>query len=153
MDAPNAPAPTISTVGCGAAAMVVRASSERAEKELRKRQIRPFPFAVGVEPPHLDEMAYSYFPPSAVPSSPKIHAPSPRHPRSTVASPASTPTVASQLPLELQLFCVVGGGTGANSILGAFPRAIHILPISDDGGSSSEIQRVLGGGPSVGDIR
>lgn len=55
--------------------------------------------------------------------------------------------------MELHYFCVIGGGTGANSILGAFPRATHILPISDDGGSSSEIQRVLGGGPSVGDLR
>lgn len=51
---------------------------------------------------------------------------------------------------------MIGGGTGANAILGAFSQGsctTHVLPISDDGGSSSELQRVLGGGPSVGDLR
>ncbi|OSD05676.1 UPF0052-domain-containing protein [Trametes coccinea BRFM310] len=50
-------------------------------------------------------------------------------------------------------FVVVSGGTGCNSICPAFGRAAcYILPVSDDGGSSSEIIRVLGG-PSIGDIR
>lgn len=54
-------------------------------------------------------------------------------------------------------FVVVSGGTGCNALIGAFlpPRSSStsfILPISDDGGSSSEIQRVLGG-PAIGDIR
>lgn len=54
-------------------------------------------------------------------------------------------------------FVVISGGTGCNALIGAFlpPRSTStsfILPISDDGGSSSEIQRVLGG-PSIGDIR
>ena len=54
-------------------------------------------------------------------------------------------------------FVVVSGGTGCNALIGAFlpPRSTStsfILPISDDGGSSSEVQRVLGG-PSIGDIR
>ncbi|KAL8290296.1 hypothetical protein RQP46_003235 [Phenoliferia psychrophenolica] len=54
-------------------------------------------------------------------------------------------------------FVVISGGTGCNALLGAFqpPRCSStsfILPISDDGGSSSEVQRVLGG-PSIGDIR
>ena len=31
-------------------------------------------------------------------------------------------------------------------------RVTHILPVSDDGGSTAEIVRVLGG-PAVGDIR
>ncbi|KAH8923861.1 UPF0052-domain-containing protein [Atractiella rhizophila] len=67
---------------------------------------------------------------------------------------------------------LVGGGTGANSVLDAFLRLSSssdagnlkgegdreggridfVLPISDNGGSSSEIIRVLGG-PSLGDIR
>ena len=54
---------------------------------------------------------------------------------------------------ELVLF---SGGTGMNSLaaaLGSFsPRIAHVLPVSDDGGSTAEIVRVLGG-PAVGDIR
>ncbi|KAI0757600.1 UPF0052-domain-containing protein [Daedaleopsis nitida] len=50
-------------------------------------------------------------------------------------------------------FVVISGGTGCNSICSAFGHAAcYILPVSDDGGSSSEIIRVLGG-PSIGDIR
>lgn len=89
----------------------------------------------------------SYFPPAITAS-----APSPLT--------ASTPTLASsadgQLPLRLQPSVIIGGGTGTNSFVGAFQystRADYVLPVSDDGGSSSEIQRVLGGGPSLGDIR
>ncbi|ORY88954.1 hypothetical protein BCR35DRAFT_288228 [Leucosporidium creatinivorum] len=93
-----------------------------------------------------------------IPALPTVLAPSPRHPLSAAASQTSTPTLATSdaLPLEMQVFSVIGGGTGANAILGAFSQSLrttHILPISDDGGSSSEIQRVLGGGPSVGDLR
>lgn len=46
-------------------------------------------------------------------------------------------------------FLVISGGTGGNSICSAFGDACYVLPVSDDGGSSSEIIRVLGG-PSVG---
>lgn len=47
-------------------------------------------------------------------------------------------------------FVVISGGTGCNPICSAFgPNACYVLPISDDGGSSSEIIRVLGG-PSIG---
>ncbi|KAI0668661.1 UPF0052-domain-containing protein [Trametes maxima] len=50
-------------------------------------------------------------------------------------------------------FVVISGGTGCNAICSAFGQAAcYILPVSDDGGSSSEIIRVLGG-PSIGDIR
>jgi len=49
-------------------------------------------------------------------------------------------------------FLVISGGTGGNAICSAFTNACYVLPVSDDGGSSSEIIRVLGG-PSVGDIR
>lgn len=46
-------------------------------------------------------------------------------------------------------FIVISGGTGGNSFCSAFTNACYVLPVSDDGGSSSEIIRVLGG-PSVG---
>ena len=46
-------------------------------------------------------------------------------------------------------FIVISGGTGCNSICSAFGNACYVLPVSDDGGSSSEIIRVIGG-PSIG---
>jgi hypothetical protein len=47
-------------------------------------------------------------------------------------------------------FLVISGGTGGNTICSAFGNtATYVLPVSDDGGSSSEIIRVLGG-PSMG---
>lgn len=47
-------------------------------------------------------------------------------------------------------YLVISGGTGCNAICAAFAqRACYVLPVSDDGGSSSEIIRVLGG-PSIG---
>ena len=46
-------------------------------------------------------------------------------------------------------FVVISGGTGGNAICTAFQDATYVLPVSDDGGSSSEIIRVLGG-PSIG---
>ncbi|KAG1725566.1 uncharacterized protein EDB91DRAFT_1239786 [Suillus paluster] len=49
-------------------------------------------------------------------------------------------------------FLVISGGSGGNSVCAAFENACYVLPVSDDGGSSSEIIRVLGG-PSIGDIR
>ncbi|KIY45714.1 UPF0052-domain-containing protein [Fistulina hepatica ATCC 64428] len=50
-------------------------------------------------------------------------------------------------------FAVISGGTGGNAICSAFDGfTAYIIPVSDDGGSSSEIIRVLGG-PSIGDIR
>ncbi|KAF8876805.1 hypothetical protein CPB85DRAFT_1378555 [Mucidula mucida] len=49
-------------------------------------------------------------------------------------------------------FVVLSGGTGGNAICSAFGNACYVLPVSDDGGSSSEIIRVIGG-PSIGDIR
>ena len=55
----------------------------------------------------------------------------------------------SVLPQVNQTFLVISGGTGCNSICSAFGDASYILPVSDDGGSSSEIIRVIGG-PSIG---
>jgi hypothetical protein len=46
-------------------------------------------------------------------------------------------------------YLVISGGTGCNAICTAFAHACYVLPVSDDGGSSSEIVRVLGG-PSIG---
>ncbi|KAK1760578.1 hypothetical protein QBC47DRAFT_367572 [Echria macrotheca] len=55
---------------------------------------------------------------------------------------------------------VFSGGTAANSLVDVFNRIVekkgrqlsYVIPISDNGGSSSELIRVIGG-PSVGDIR
>ena len=50
-------------------------------------------------------------------------------------------------------YVIISGGTGANSIASAFgTNPAFVLPVSDDGGSSSEILRCFGG-PSIGDIR
>lgn len=52
---------------------------------------------------------------------------------------------------EVPSCLVISGGTGCNAICSAFgtSTASYILPVSDDGGSSSEIIRVIGG-PSIG---
>lgn len=47
-------------------------------------------------------------------------------------------------------YLVISGGSGGNSICSAFSDVCFVLPVSDDGGSSSEIIRVLGG-PSIGE--
>lgn len=51
---------------------------------------------------------------------------------------------------------VFSGGTAFNSVASHLrqlsTRVTHVLPVSDDGGSTAEIVRVLGG-PAVGDIR
>ena len=52
---------------------------------------------------------------------------------------------------------VFSGGTAFNSVCREFTASLtsrinHILPVSDNGGSSREIIRVLGG-PAIGDIR
>lgn len=53
-------------------------------------------------------------------------------------------------PEELSYsYLVISGGSGGNAICSAFANACYVLPVSDDGGSSSEIIRVLGG-PSIG---
>ncbi|KZT61438.1 UPF0052-domain-containing protein [Calocera cornea HHB12733] len=56
--------------------------------------------------------------------------------------------------LEDESFVVISGGTGGNAIVGTFANSdvVYVLPVSDNGGSSSEIIRVLGG-PSIGDLR
>lgn len=107
----------------------------------------------------------------------------PRIASSSSSNPFSFPpqprTSSSSSLLQDQELCIIGGGTGCNAVVGAFvgaKRITYCLPVSDDGGSSSEIQRVLGqlpllwslsprqdtdperrsfhaGGPALGDIR
>jgi hypothetical protein len=64
-------------------------------------------------------------------------------------------TQGQQEPLEsgrTPSYLVISGGTGCNAICAAFAlSACYVLPVSDDGGSSSEIIRVLGG-PSIGNL-
>lgn len=77
--------------------------------------------------------------------------------QSAVCSPTSQHTETEreingheQKDKDRHSFLVVSGGTGCNSICSAFgENACYVLPVSDDGGSSSEIIRVLGG-PSIG---
>lgn len=55
---------------------------------------------------------------------------------------------------------VFSGGSAANSLVDVFDEVIeknscaltYVIPISDNGGSSSELIRVFGG-PGVGDVR
>ncbi|AGO09967.1 AaceriAAL024Cp [[Ashbya] aceris (nom. inval.)] len=51
---------------------------------------------------------------------------------------------------------VLGGGTATNALVPCFEElsssVAYIMPISDNGGSTSEILRVIGG-PAIGDIR
>ncbi|KAL6544845.1 hypothetical protein OROMI_023707 [Orobanche minor] len=75
------------------------------------------------------------------------------HCRSAIASSSC----ASNQPSLL----VFSGGTAFNGVVEELKnlttRVAHVLPVSDDGGSTAEIVRVLGvyvsGGPAVGDIR
>lgn len=52
--------------------------------------------------------------------------------------------------------CIFSGGSGANSVVESFlnlsPHVTFVLPISDNGGSTSEIIRFVGG-PAIGDLR
>ncbi|XP_059439754.1 uncharacterized protein YNL011C isoform X1 [Corylus avellana] len=63
---------------------------------------------------------------------------------------------ASNLNPNQPSLLVFSGGTAFNGVveeLKSFTtRVAHVLPVSDDGGSTAEIVRVLGG-PAVGDIR
>ncbi|XP_074308047.1 uncharacterized protein YNL011C [Silene latifolia] len=64
-----------------------------------------------------------------------------------------TPSQSSSSPPSLLVF---SGGTAFNGVAEELKklttRVAHVLPVSDDGGSTAEIVRVLGG-PAVGDIR
>ncbi|KAI3622528.1 maternal effect embryo arrest 18 protein [Moniliophthora roreri] len=71
---------------------------------------------------------------------------------SIVEPPVNIKSRSPGIDSSIASFVVVSGGTGGNAICTAFSNASFVLPVSDDGGSSSEIIRVLGG-PSIGDIR
>lgn len=79
--------------------------------------------------------------------------PTHREPEYTIQTPHDHTRAPSSLVRHsagLRSYIVISGGTGCNPICSAFgPDACYVLPISDDGGSSSEIIRVLGG-PSIG---
>lgn len=51
---------------------------------------------------------------------------------------------------------IISGGTAANALVNVFsslsPYISYLLPISDNGGSTSELIRVIGG-PAIGDLR
>ncbi|XP_010052209.3 uncharacterized protein YNL011C isoform X2 [Eucalyptus grandis] len=101
---------------------------------------------------HLPTTAH--FAPSSPPSSPSPSRPlavsmaSPSPPSHPTSGPEPDPTRPSLL--------VFSGGTAFNGVVEELKRlttrVAHVLPVSDDGGSTAEIVRVLGG-PAVGDIR
>ncbi|KAI3466728.1 hypothetical protein Pfo_023391 [Paulownia fortunei] len=68
---------------------------------------------------------------------------------------ASASTTTSSISNQPSLL-VFSGGTAFNGVVEELKklttRVAHVLPVSDDGGSTAEIVRVLGG-PAVGDIR
>ncbi|KAK1327127.1 hypothetical protein QJS10_CPA01g02126 [Acorus calamus] len=90
---------------------------------------------------------------------------SPNHPLQTpkipnrsslsMASPRPSPPSSPSDPTQPSLL-VFSGGTAFNGVVEELKklttRVAHVLPVSDDGGSTAEIVRVLGG-PAVGDIR
>ncbi|GMH05501.1 hypothetical protein Nepgr_007341 [Nepenthes gracilis] len=74
---------------------------------------------------------------------------------STMASPCTSLSFQLNNPPQPSLI-VFSGGTAFNGVVEELKklttRVAHVLPVSDDGGSTAEIVRVLGG-PAVGDIR
>lgn len=62
----------------------------------------------------------------------------------------------NQMALPKRSITVISGGTAANNLVDIFSNisenVTFVLPISDNGGSTSEIIRVIGG-PAIGDIR
>ncbi|XP_075091059.1 uncharacterized protein YNL011C isoform X2 [Nicotiana tabacum] len=76
-----------------------------------------------------------------------------RHCLCSSSSPTSFSSIGSHHQPSLLVF---SGGTAFNGVVEELKklttRVAHVLPVSDDGGSTAEIVRVLGG-PAVGDIR
>ncbi|KAK4759190.1 hypothetical protein SAY87_022321 [Trapa incisa] len=74
---------------------------------------------------------------------------------SAVSMSSSRSSNACPCPFQPYLL-VFSGGTAFNGVVEELKtlttRVAHVLPVSDDGGSTAEIVRVLGG-PAVGDIR
>ncbi|KAL0570988.1 hypothetical protein V5O48_010973 [Marasmius crinis-equi] len=90
-----------------------------------------------------------------LPIQPSASQPTLLKPNIRVLSPSNEPKNDIQPPAkDTNSFVVISGGTGGNAICTAFgsANAYFVLPVSDDGGSSSEIIRVLGG-PSIGHLQ
>ncbi|CAN6444276.1 unnamed protein product [Victoria cruziana] len=83
----------------------------------------------------------------------KAAAPLPRSVPAMASLPIGAPPAAAPHQPALIVF---SGGTAFNGVVEELKkltvRVAHVLPVSDDGGSTAEIVRVLGG-PAVGDIR
>ena len=80
-----------------------------------------------------------------------------RDPNRRLSSSLATPSIGIHSAIAgadsgLGSVVVISGGSGYNELVGVTPGATFVMPISDNGGSSSEIIRVLGG-PSIGDLR
>ncbi|KAI8477038.1 MAG: UPF0052-domain-containing protein [Monoraphidium minutum] len=80
----------------------------------------------------------------------------PGGPRRRISAAPARRSSAATAELSCPALVVFSGGTAFNSLAGHLrqltTRVAHVLPVSDDGGSTAEIVRVLGG-PAVGDIR
>ena len=91
---------------------------------------------------------------AAPPPPPPAFAPRPR--RGSSAARRSSAAAGGADGPACPALVVFSGGTAFNSLAGHLrqltTRVAHVLPVSDDGGSTAEIVRVLGG-PAVGDIR
>ncbi|TWU73207.1 hypothetical protein ED733_004540 [Metarhizium rileyi] len=79
---------------------------------------------------------------------------------SGVSSPCQRPVTPSSSSAVRSGIVVFSGGSAANNLVDVFERVreangtslSYVIPISDNGGSTSEIIRVLGG-PGIGDVR
>ncbi|OUM52311.1 hypothetical protein BVG19_g1488 [[Candida] boidinii] len=68
----------------------------------------------------------------------------------------TTPSSSFTKAITGKSISIISGGTATNELVKLFeslsPNISYILPISDNGGSTSELLRVIGG-PAIGDIR
>lgn len=109
---------------------------------------------LGLGPPFSKALPF-HFPisPSRFHSAPRSLTMAADHPHSySFSNPNPIPDPSTSQPSLL----VFSGGTAFNGVVEELKKlttcVAHVLPVSDDGGSTAEIVRVLGG-PAVGDIR
>ncbi|XP_009775897.1 uncharacterized protein YNL011C isoform X1 [Nicotiana sylvestris] len=107
------------------------------------------PFNLKPKPPSLFNFPFTFSPFSTSLSFSLMA----RHCLCSSSSPTSVSSTGSHHQPSLLVF---SGGTAFNGVVEELKklttRVAHVLPVSDDGGSTAEIVRVLGG-PAVGDIR
>lgn len=84
-----------------------------------------------------------------LPVQPANPSPQPVRSNNSDIRPRTSAQFITDTPESSPKITVISGGSGGNAICSAFDDACFVLPVSDDGGSSSEIIRVLGG-PSIG---